>query len=121
MVAVVSNSCVASEEFFEEDGAPLLVHLERPNGVRLVGELDVATVPDVWARLGAQDGDIELDCAGLTFIDAAGLRLFVEVHAACRARGAKLSIVRPSPCVVWLLELTGLDGDLDVQTERSAP
>ena len=90
-------------------------------GLRLFGELDLASVRDVWARLDGGDGDVELDCAGLTFIDAAGLRLFVAVQAACRARGAKLSIVRPSRCVVRLLELTGLDAVLDVRAESSAP
>ena len=66
-------------------------------------------------------GDVEVDCAGLTFIDASGLRLFVALHNACQARGAKLSIVSPSRCVVRLLELTGLDAVLDVRAESSAP
>ena len=48
--------------------------------LRLLGELDLAGVPEVWAELAGVDGDVELDCSGLTFIDAAGLRLFVAVQ-----------------------------------------
>jgi anti-anti-sigma factor len=103
-----------------DDAATLVVQLEPPNAVCLAGELDVASVDKVWALLDGRDDDVELDCAGLTFIDAAGLRLFVALHAVCQARGAKLSIVSPSRCVVRLLELTGLDGALDVRAESAA-
>ena len=89
--------------------------------MRLFGELDIASVCDVWARLDGREGDVELDCAGLTFIDASGLRLFVAAQAACEARGAKLTIVNPSRCVVRLLALTGLDAVLGVRAESSAP
>jgi anti-sigma B factor antagonist len=89
--------------------------------LRLLGELDAAGVPEVWARLVGVDEDVELDCAGLTFIDASGVGLFVTVHAACEARGAKLSIVNPSRCVIRLVELTGLDAMLDVRAASSAP
>ena len=99
----------------------LVVQHDRPSGVRLLGELDLAGVPEVRAALSGRGGDVEVDCAGLTFIDASGLRLFVAVHTACRARGARLSIVNPSRCVVRLLELTGVDTLLDVRAESSAP
>ena len=93
---------------------------ERPGNLRLVGELDLAGVPEVWARLAGVNGDVELDGAGLTFIDASGLRLFVAIQACCRARGARLSIVNPSRCVIRLVDLTGLAATLDVRTESSA-
>ena len=92
---------------------------ERPGSLRLLGELDAAGVPAVSARLVGVDGDVELDCAGLTFIDASGVRLFVAVQAACQARGAKLSIVNPSRCLIRLVELTGLEAMLDVRAESS--
>ena len=93
---------------------------ERPGKLRLLGELDLAAVPEVWARLVGVDGDVELDGAGLTFIDASGLGLFVAIQASCRARGARLSIVNPSQCVVRLVDLSGLAATLDVRAESSA-
>ena len=77
--------------------------------LRLFGELDVSEVPTVRACLDGADGDVELDCSGLRFIDAAGMGLFVQLDAECQARGATLLIVNPSRCVTRLLELTGLD------------
>ena len=93
---------------------------ERPGKLRLLGELDLAGVTEVWARLAGVNGDVELNGAGLTFIDASGLRLFVAIQARCRARGARLSIVNPSRCVIRLVDLTGLAATLDVRTESSA-
>ena len=93
---------------------------ERFGKLRLLGELDLAGVPVVWARLAGVNGDVEEDAAGLTFIDAAGLRLLVAIHACCRARGARLSIVHPSQCVMRLVDLAGLAATLDVRTESSA-
>jgi anti-sigma B factor antagonist len=92
----------------------------RPGAVRLVGELDLAGVPVVQARLEGLNGNVELDCSGLTFIDSSGLGLFVAVHRACRARGAELMIVDPSPRVTQLLELTGLDTVLAVRRNGTA-
>jgi stage II sporulation protein AA (anti-sigma F factor antagonist) len=87
----------------------------------LRGELDADGVPQLSDRLIGVEGDVTLDCSGLTFLDSSGLALFVTTHRACRARGAKLAIVNPSPCVIRLLELTGLSTLLTVPSARSAP
>ena len=81
----------------------------RPGALRLVGELDMAEVPGLRGRRGGMDSKVELDCSGLSFIDSCGLQLLVDVHRACEARGGKLSIVAPSPCLTRLMELTGLE------------
>jgi anti-anti-sigma factor len=84
----------------------------RVGSFQLSGELDTAAVPMAMERLSAANGDIALDCSCLTFIDAAGLRLFVAIHEQCEARGATLTIVNPSRCVIRLMEVTGLDSVL---------
>jgi anti-anti-sigma factor len=94
---------------------------DEPGALRLVGELDLAGVPEVRDRLVEWQGDVELDCSGLTFIDASGLKMLGAIHYACARRGAKLLIVNPSPCVIRLLELTGLDALFAVCAESSAP
>ena len=87
----------------------------------LCGELDAAGVPELSGRLTGVEGDVTLDCSGLTFLDSSGLALFVATYHACQARGAKLVIVNPSRCVIRVLELTGLSTLLDAQSARSAP
>ena len=92
-----------------------------PRRVRLAGELDIAGAPKVPVRLGTMTGDVELDCSGLTFIDASGLKVLIAAHRDCEARGAMLTIVAPSRCVTRLLALTGLDSVFGGRAESSAP
>ena len=87
--------------------------------LRLSGELDVAVVPEVRAQLVDAAGDIELDCGGLTFIDASGVNLFVELDLACQSRGATLTLLDPPTCVTRLLDLSGLAAILHVRHEGS--
>ena len=67
------------------------------------------------AVLADVEGDIEMDCSGLTFIDCAGLRVLEETQQACAAAGARLCLVAPSRCVTRLLDLVGLDGFFDMR------
>ena len=83
-----------------------------PNVLWLVGELDLAGVALVAERLAQLDGNIEVDCSRLDFIDAAGLRVLLTAHGICAARGSKLVVVRPSRQVRRVLDLTSLDAVL---------
>ena len=83
----------------------------------LCGDFDIAMAPNVRRRLAELDGDVELDCAGLTFIDSAGISLFVEIYHACVDRGARLTVVNAPRCVTRLSELTGVDRLFDVRSE----
>jgi anti-anti-sigma factor len=112
IMEVMSRSCKASGAPAVGDLVGFLVARDGVGRLRLFGELDAAVVPQVRACLVGVDGDIEIDCSGLSFMDAAGLGLFVELHAECRARSAQLAITNPSRCVVRLLELGGLDSVL---------
>jgi anti-anti-sigma factor len=80
-----------------------------PTVVRLMGELDLAGAPTLCSALDGLDGDVELDCSGLDFIDGAGLWAVVQAHEACGARGAKLVMLNPSPAVDRLLSIVDLD------------
>jgi len=91
-----------------------------PTSARLSGELDLAAVAAVGRRVLEVDGDLELECSGLTFIDASGLRLLVAIHRGCEGRGGQLAIVNPARCVLRLLTLTGLDGVLTVRQANVA-
>ncbi|HEY7070477.1 MAG TPA: STAS domain-containing protein [Acidimicrobiales bacterium] len=92
-----------------------------PAVARVSGELDLATGPVLTAALAdVQDGDVVLDCSDLSFIDATGLRAFQIAQQACRARGAKLVLVDPSPALERLLKMVGLDTAFPVQQEEEA-
>jgi anti-anti-sigma regulatory factor len=57
-------------------------------GLVLVGELDIATAPDVDAALRGLSGDVIVDCAALEFIDSAGFY--------CLDRGYNSAVARQS-------------------------
>lgn len=77
--------------------------------VRLYGEIDLATAPKlavVLRTLGG--GDVVIDMAEVTFIDAAGLTVLVEAKR--RRNGAGTMIIgSASPFVRRVFEITGLE------------
>ena len=76
----------------------------------LAGELDLAAVPllvEGLASLG-KPGDIRIDLAELTFIDAAGLGAAVQARNAQLATGFELGIVRATRSVTRVFGLGGL-------------
>ncbi|MEU7900773.1 STAS domain-containing protein [Nonomuraea sp. NPDC049152] len=82
-----------------------------PPGLRIEGELDVATLPALTWALAAitGDGDIYLDLAALTFIDVGCLRALVTT-AARLEDGHVLMLRSASPQLRRLLEITSWHG-----------
>ncbi len=80
--------------------------------VRLRGELDLATVPQaegaIWDLYARGRTALALDLGGLTFMDAAGLRLLIaaRAHAHAHAIGSRLEVVLGNGCARRLAELT---------------
>lgn len=90
--------------------------LETAGGrIRLAGELDLMGSQGFLDFLSELDGDIEVDCSELTFIDTAGLRVLEETHLACEAAGTHLSLIDPPLCVRRLVLLSGLDGLFEIR------
>jgi anti-anti-sigma factor len=104
----------------DEDTFMVGVDATSPAVVRLHGELDLAGVPRLVSALAGLDGDVELDCSGVDFIDAAGLGASVSAHRQCAARGAQLVVVDPSPVVLRLLQMVELDTVLHLRRNGAA-
>jgi anti-anti-sigma factor len=71
------------------------------------------------SALAGLHGDVELDCSGLGFIDAAGLHAILGAQEACAAGGGKLVLVDPAPAMDRLLELVELDAALLIRRNGS--
>ena len=84
--------------------------------VRLQGELDLATAPDLWRACEVLDGRLEpgvsvfVDLAELHFLDAAGLGTLVRLRNRVQAAGGHLSVLDPSPPVRRVFEHARLQG-----------
>jgi anti-anti-sigma factor len=84
----------------------------------LAGELDVATVETVRARLRELDErPIVLDLSGLTFTDSTGLAFLLEERVRARRRGTSLWVRGVGGQTLELLERTGL---LDLVSSATA-
>lgn len=92
-----------------------------PAVVKLVGEFDLSEGSAVRARLTDLNGDVDVDCSGVDFIDSSGLQVLADANTACAARGATLVLVDPSECVQRLLNMTGLHAWFRVRSSEPAP
>lgn len=87
----------------------------RPHAVQLtaLGELDIFTARLVSRTLGAALDvgcrDVELDVAGVTFVDASALGVLARMYGALIADDATVAIVAPSPSFRRLCKMTALD------------
>jgi anti-anti-sigma factor len=88
----------------------------RPTVVTLLGELNISTVPLLRQCFAHIEGDIDVDCSGLDYVDAQGLGIFVSASARCARADAKFVLVEPSGALSRLLQITGLDTRLEVRS-----
>ncbi|MFC6285092.1 STAS domain-containing protein [Nocardioides sp. GCM10027113] len=88
----------------------------RPDGVGVVeprGRLTMASARQLRELLGSlvDQGTkrIVVDMEGTTFLDSSGLGALISGLKSARQAGGDLRIVRPTPAVVTVFELTNLD------------
>ncbi len=77
--------------------------------VRVAGELDLATVPDLDACLVALDDDAVIDLAELRFTDSTGIAALLRGHLRAVKRGGSFVLRSPTDRVVKVLEIMGPD------------
>ena len=83
-------------------------------GLRLAGEIDAHTAPDLATAIGGLSGDVELDLSGVDFVDSSGLRVLIDAHQSVAGRGDELRLAQPSDAVRRLLEISGVDEYLNI-------
>jgi anti-anti-sigma factor len=84
--------------------------------IRLHGELDIATAPEVdaaFADVAARRVPVTVDLRGIGFMDSRGVRMLVSFHEAAAAAGFPLTVMCGDR-VHGLLTLTGLDRRLNI-------
>ena len=70
--------------------------------IELVGELDVATAPELQQRVDeitTADGDAWIDCTELAFADSSGLDTLTRLAKALRARDHRIVLTNVRPMV----------------------
>jgi anti-anti-sigma factor len=115
-IAYSKSRLVILDVTLESSFDPVSIVTTGPTSAALIGELDLAGISAVRAALAGFDGDIKLDCSGLAFIDAAGLRTLIDVRTTCEKKGTRLVLVNPSRCLVRLLELANLSAQFNLSS-----
>jgi anti-sigma B factor antagonist len=94
----------------------LRIDLVGPFNLKLQGEIDLESAPELERRLHdlGPAHDVVLDAAEVEFIDSSGLRVVISAHQDHQAAGTRLVITNPSPVVTNLLSITGLADHLNV-------
>jgi anti-anti-sigma factor len=92
------------------------VQAERPDGRPTLvasGEVDIAVVDDLLAAarttLDRASDVLEVDLAGVTFIDSSGLGALVQIRNLAAERDLRVSLARVPRSVQRIIDLTGLD------------
>ena len=78
--------------------------------VRIVGEIDVATSPQIDEVLGQCDGaTVYIDLADVTFMDSSGIAVLARAHERAARGDFELTIANATPNVRKLFAITGLE------------
>ena len=84
----------------------------------LAGDLDFATANDAFKQLLGLElrprSRLVLDLSEVTFMDSTGIRLILQASERARVHGAGFVVVRPPANVMRVLELVGLDEQLEL-------
>jgi anti-sigma B factor antagonist len=90
--------------------------------VRVDGELDLATAPDLEELLARVDlGErLVVDLSLCTVLDSSALRILISTITQARERGGEVSLVAPEPGIARVLEIASVNTMADVHPTLDA-
>jgi anti-sigma B factor antagonist len=97
---------------------------ERVVIVHVQGEVDAATAPEMGEVVDAQLAGgrrTVLDLSKVEFMDLHGLAVLLRASRRARADGGSFALERPARCVVRLLELVHVDGQIRILPDGTDP
>jgi anti-anti-sigma factor len=92
--------------------------------VRVRGEVDTATAPQMGQAIDAQLARrrrVVLDLSEVEFMDLHGLAVLMRASRRTRVEGGSFVVDRPAPCVLRLFELVRMDGEIRIVSDDSRP
>jgi anti-sigma B factor antagonist len=89
----------------------------RGSVVRIIGELDMATAPQLQECLRDLEGTtVTLDFSGVTFMDSGGIAVLASAMKRASERSAELRLRGVRPAQMRILEITGMADQLTFDT-----
>ena len=96
-----------------------IVHADGGVTVELVGDIDLACVPQLRQRLDAAIdtslGDVSIELSAVSFLDSTGLTVLIAAHHRLATTQRRLTMLNPSRTARRVFELSGLIEVLDVR------
>ena len=81
--------------------------------VYVVGEIDLATAPQLRACLKALDGTVVVDLCEVAFLDSSGIGVLIAARNRLAATGGELTLHNPNDIVARTLTVVGLRDWID--------
>jgi anti-sigma B factor antagonist len=99
-----------------------IVQVNGHTKVRVTGELDLATAPELRQRLdaviAAGTRTLDLDLSDVTFLDSSGLVVLLAARQGLHGKDQQLRVLNPSEPVLRVFEVSGV---LDVMMDGQQP
>ena len=97
-----------------------IARLDGGNGLKVAGELDVATAPQLMEALrdALSTGQVTLDLSEVTFVDSCGIRAILELARTQNGNGPVI-ILNPSYAVTRVFDIIGIDQHAGIELRRS--
>lgn len=91
--------------------------------VSVVGEVDVATAPQLRDSLGDAVAEgfptVVVDLTGVTFLDSTTLGVLIEAKKLCDDEDGAMRIAVSEPRILKIFEITGLIEFFDIRSTRA--
>ncbi len=83
---------------------------------RLDGSNAAAAEKDLLALFSQAGANVEVDLSKLDYVSSAGLRVFLAAAKAAKGNGGTLVLRGPKPAVLEVLQISGFDRILNIQS-----
>ena len=87
--------------------------------VAISGQLDTLTAADfekeILALVNGDERHIVLDCAGLSYVSSAGLRLLLTLQKGMKAKSGTLVLEKVQPDIMDIFKVTGFASILTIK------
>ena len=93
-------------------------------GLRLAGELDLATAPGLTEALldfFSSEGEVYLDLSEVSFLDSSGLRVILALALSRGDNGSSVVLLDPSVAILRILEIMGIDEHPGIEIRHPSP
>jgi anti-sigma B factor antagonist len=91
--------------------------------LRVSGEVDVHTAPTLrdsaLAALRQHGSTLRIDLREVPFMDSTGLEVLLATRRRAELAGGSLTLVAPTPAILRVLEVTGLDKLFSITPDES--